>query len=298
MSNLAPIILFVYNRSEHTKRTIEALKKNFEATESELYIFSDKEKKESEKKAVDEVRRYIKRISGFKKIQIVEREENFGLAKSIINGVTEILKDNEKVIVLEDDLVTSPYFLRYMNKALEIYKDDQKVASIHGYKYPTQTSLPETFFIKGADCWGWATWKRAWKFFNPNAKELLNKIKEKNLQDEFDFNNSFHFTRMLERQAEGKRDAWAICWYASSFLYNMLTLYPGRSLIQNIGHDKSGTHSGYTDAYTTKISDTEINLTKIPIEENIPARKSFELFFRSLKPSLYQRIYKKLRKWL
>ncbi|MDD4082332.1 MAG: glycosyltransferase [Sphaerochaetaceae bacterium] len=155
----APIVLFVYSRLDHTKRTVEALKNNLLADESNLIIFSDAPKNEKSKKAVEEVRKYIHSIKGFKSVKIIERKNNVGLANSIIDGVTKVVNKYGKIIVLEDDLVTSKYFLNFMNDSLELYKNESKVISISGYTYPVG-GLAETFFIKGTDCWGWATWKR------------------------------------------------------------------------------------------------------------------------------------------
>jgi GT2 family glycosyltransferase len=190
--NLAPIVLFVYNRPWHTRKTIEALKRNVLTKESNLFIFSDgpQDDDNGDKLKVAAVRDYIDNIDGFNKVEIIKRNENFGLAKSITNGVTDIVNKFGRIIVLEDDLVTSPYFLTYMNEALELYKNNEKVISIHGYTYPTKKELPETFFIKGADCWGWATWKRGWDKFNIDAEKLYNEIEQKGLSKEFDFNGS------------------------------------------------------------------------------------------------------------
>ena len=155
INEAAPITLFVYNRIDHTRQCVEALRKNLLANESALIIFSDAAKDVGSQNSVEEVRSYLKTIRGFTKIEIIERTNNFGLAKSIISGVTYVVNKYGRVIVLEDDLVTSPYFLIYMNKALDIYKNDDMVASIHGYIYPVKKALPETFFLRGADCWGW-----------------------------------------------------------------------------------------------------------------------------------------------
>ena len=111
------------------------------------------------------MRKYITTVSGFKSLNIIERDINMGLSKSIITGVTEICDKYGKVIVLEDDHVTSPYFLQYMNDGLRAYEHDEDVISIHGYIYPLGDKLPETFFIRGADCWGWATWKTSWAIY-------------------------------------------------------------------------------------------------------------------------------------
>ena len=239
--NLAPIVLFVYNRLDLTKQTVEALQKNELANKSELFIFSDAAKTENIQFKVNRIREYIKKISGFKKVIIFERKENWGLANSVIDGVTKIVNKYGKIIVLEDDLVTSPYFLSFMNKALELYKDEAKIASIHGYIYPIK-NLPETFFIKGADCWGWATWKDKWSIFESDGKKLLDEIKKKNLEREIDFNGSYGYTKMLKDQIKGKNNSWAVRWYISVFLKDMITLYPGQSYVQNIGFDSDATH--------------------------------------------------------
>ena len=156
--NTAPVVLFVYNRPSHTRGTVEALQKNLLARESGLFVFADAPKSDEQAESVHEVRQYIRQIGGFKSVAIVEREFNLGLARSIIDGVTAIVNKYGRIIVLEDDMVTSPYFLTYMNEALEKYADDERVASSNGYVYPVDQPLPEAFFLPGADCWGWATW--------------------------------------------------------------------------------------------------------------------------------------------
>ncbi len=286
---LAPIVLFVYNRLNFTKRTLEALQKNELANKSELFIYSDAAKNENDLEKVAKVREYIKNIGGFKKIITIKRKVNTGLAPSIINAVTKIVNKYGKIIVLEDDLVTSRYFLRFMNEALEAYKNEPKVASIHGYIYPI-TNLPETFFIKGADCWGWATWNNKWSIFERDGKKLLDKIKKKNIERELNFNGTYDYTSMLKNQIEGKIDSWAIRWYVSAFLKNMITLYPGQSYVQNIGFGKDSTHT------KTKTNLYKINLvnkfkfSKIPAQEDLVSQKKIENFFRSMKMSFIQKI--------
>jgi hypothetical protein len=228
MINLAPIVLFVYNRPDHTVKTIKALQKNELASESELFIYSDEAKNDDAQIAVDKVRKYINKIDGFKKVTVIKRETNWGLSRSIINGVTDVINKYKKIIVLEDDLVTSFYFLRFMNESLDMYEKDNQVASIHGYIYPIE-NLPDNFFIRGADCWGWGTWKNKWDIFEPDGQKLLNELTAKNLLKEADFNNSFGFIKMLKGQINGKNDSWAVRWNMSAFLKNMVTLYPGKS---------------------------------------------------------------------
>ena len=145
----SPIILFVYNRPWHTRKTIEALQKNLLADQSDLVIYSDAPKRNSDEQKVTEVRNLIKTVKGFKNLIINERKENYGLARSIITGVTETIDKYGRVIVLEDDIITSKYFLKYMNEALEIHKSEDRVMHISGYMYPIDPlGLPETFFLK------------------------------------------------------------------------------------------------------------------------------------------------------
>lgn len=311
--NFAPVVLFVYKRLIHTTKTLITLKNNMYAEDTDLIIYSDGAKDDSTKIEVNKVREYIKTISGFKSIKIIENEKNIGLANSIITGVTETVQKYGKLIVVEDDLVTSPFFLKYMNEALDYYENEDKVISIHGYIYPVKNKLPETFFLKGADCWGWATWKRGWDLFESDGVKLLKELEDKNLTYDFDFYGKTGYTLMLKNQINGNNDSWAIRWYASAFLNNKLTLYPGKSLVYNIGTDNSGTHSGETDNYKVILSKKEINIEKIPVSENLESKKIISGFFSqknykknvipilikigiNLLPPIFVKIIKKIKK--
>lgn len=276
---LSPILLFTYNRPEHTKQTIDALLQNKLSRESELFIFSDGYRDEADKEAVLEVRKLIHAIDGFKKIYIQENRENAGLAKSIIDGVTRIVEEYGKVIVLEDDLVTAPYFLSFMNEALERFEKEEQIGHIHGYCYPLP-KLPDAFLIKWTGSWGWGTWKRAWQHFNPNGEELLQEIQRRGLSKTFDFNGNYPYTRMLKRQVKGQNDSWAIRWNASLFLNGMLSLNAGKSLVINTGFDGSGTHSGNQDIYTTSLHRQPLPIHITAIEENCDARKQVEQYHK------------------
>ncbi len=296
---LAPIVLFVYNRPWHVPQIVEALQKNELAESSELFIFSDGPRSEKDRKKVSEVREYCKTISGFKSVTLIEREQNLGLANSIITGVTDIINRYGRIIVLEDDMVTSPYFLKFMNEALEFYADEEKVSSIHGYIYPVKAQLPETFFLRGADCWGWATWKRGWNLFETDGSKLLYELKENNLLRKFDLNGTYPYARMLKDQTKGKNHSWAIRWHASLFLKEKLTLYPGMSLIHNTGNDESGTHCSATDIFNTAIAKRPIRIEHIPIIENESALKIFEDYFKTNKfssVSLFGKTFGKVSK--
>ena len=276
----APILLFVYNRPEHTRRCIQSLLKNSLASESYLFIYADGAKDSTQQEAVNEVRNYIRTIQGFKQTTLMERSENWGLARNIIDGVTTQVNRYGKVIVLEDDLVVAPYFLQFMNDALEVYKDEPKVGHIQACDFTQDSSLPSTFLIKWTGSWGWATWDRAWKYFNPNGKELLQELEERKLTRIFDFNGKYGFTRMLRRQIEGKNNSWAIRWNASLFLKDILSLNVGRSLVQNEGFDGSGTNCGGGGLYASHLYLQPLPVIPIsPIEENKEARQAFVRYY-------------------
>lgn len=278
--NFAPILLFVYNRLQHTQRCIESLLNNSLSKESELFIYSDAAKDTTDQKKVEEVRQYIHTIQGFKRITIIERNDNWGLARSIIDGVTTQINQYGRVIVLEDDLVVAPYFLQFMNDALETYKNEPKIGHIQACDFTQDPALPDTFLIKWTGSWGWATWDRAWKHFNPNGKELLQELKQRKLTYTFDFNGKYGFTRMLQRQIEGKNNSWAIRWNASLFLKDILSLNVGRSLVQNEGFDGSGTNCGGGGLYASNLYVEALPVILIsPIKENKEARKAFIRYY-------------------
>ena len=275
----APIVLFTYARLEHTKRTIDALLKNDGYELHDLIIFSDAARMPSVENDVYAVREYLKTISGFRTVTIHYRPYNFGLAKSIIEGVTEVISERDKIIVLEDDMVTSPYFLSYMDESLDRFKDDDRIISIHGYIYPVCEKLPETFFLPGADCWGWATWKRGWALFNPDGRSLLDQLKQRHLIKKFDFGGANYFAAMLEGQIKGENNSWAIRWYASAFLANKLTLYPGKSLVNNIGNDGSGSHGSQSNAFEVSVSQTPVKVNDIEVKVSTEAYKAFQSYW-------------------
>jgi hypothetical protein len=276
----APILLFVYNRPEHTKRGVQSLQQNTLAADSDLYIYSDAPRSEADRPLVEEVRQMAHRIDGFKSVTVLERTENWGLARNIIDGVTTMTERYGRVIVLEDDLVLSPYFLQFMNDALDTYEDEPRVGHIQACDFTKDPSLPPTFLIQWTGSWGWATWRRAWQHFQPDGKLLLQQLKSRRLTRRFDFNGTYGFTRMLRRQVEGKNNSWAIRWNASLMLDDMLSLNVGRSLVLNEGFDGSGTNCGGGNLYGSDLWMEPLPVEKItPIEENQAARRAFQRYY-------------------
>ncbi|MDR2119067.1 MAG: glycosyltransferase [Tannerellaceae bacterium] len=292
---LAPIVIFAYNRPEHLRQTLEALLKNEYASDSDLIIYSDGYKDEKTREGVEQTRKHIRSITGFKSTRVVEREKNWGLANNIIDGVTTVVNQYGRIIVLEDDLLTSPYFLKFMNEGLNFYENEEEVISIHGYIYPVKGNLLETFFVKGADCLGWGTWKRGWNLFEPDGSKLLSELIHYRKTKEFDFEGSYPFTKMLKKQVEGKVGSWAIRWYASAFLKNKLTLYPGRSLVFHNGSDGSGTNCEVSDEFKVILSITPIHIDSIEIKESPIARKMYRQYFRyAMRKSRIKSFFKKI----
>jgi hypothetical protein len=294
----APIALFVYNRPAHLRRVLDALALSPLAARSELHVFSDAARNVDGESAVAEVRSIIAKVTGFARVFQVMRDHNLGLANSIIDGVGRLCSSHGRVIVLEDDLLVSPYFLGYMNDALNLYENDERVISAHGYVYPVKSTMSESFFLRGADCWGWATWKRGWELFEPDGAKLLDQLIKRSLLHRFDFNGACAYSDMLRGQISGLNDSWAVRWYASALLNDKLTLYPARSLVQNIGNDASGRHGANTPIYDTEACAQPVRVGGIPVEENLMALNAFEKFFRASRPSLAQRINNRLKKYL
>jgi hypothetical protein len=268
---LAPIALFVYNRPDHTRQTLEALKKNGLAGESELYIYSDGPKTPGDEEMVEKVRGYVWNIKGFKKVSVIEKKNNNGLANSIITGVTEIVNQHGRIIVLEDDLITSPYFLEYINTSLNLYEKDNKVVQISGYMFPIQLKIQnDALFFPFTSSWGWATWSRAWKQLDPSMAGYSILKHDKKMRYKFNINGSYPYFEMLNSQLNNKIDSWAIRWYLSTFISDSLTLFPAKTLINNIGFDNSGTHCSFK-LYQDNIEMLAIRPTNFP--KHIAARK-------------------------
>ncbi|MBQ8858070.1 MAG: sugar transferase [Lachnospiraceae bacterium] len=298
----APVVLFVYNRLDHTMNVIESLAGNVLAGETDLYVFSDAAKTEKGLDKVNAVREYIRRTDwrgAFRKVTVVEAEQNKGLAKSIIGGVTKILEEYGKVIVVEDDLVLSPYFLNYMNGALDYYKDVPDVWSISGYSFPMKSlkNYPHDVFYSYRGCsWGWATWLDRWVKTDWEVKDYPKLMSDKEWQKRFNRGGA-DLTGMLDMQMEGKINSWAIRWVFTQSNLDMYTVYPKNSYILNDGCDGSGTHVGTTNEYSTDISDGVSNckFERLEIDQKI-AREFWYKYSDTLDKKIKRNLKKIFRK--
>jgi hypothetical protein len=245
---LVPICLFVYNRLSETQKTVEALKSNYLAPESDLFIFADGAKDKNDREKVDKVRQYLKSINGFKQITIFESSQNKGLANSIISGVTQIIKKYGSVIVVEDDLITAPNFLDFMNQALFFYKDNMTIHSIGGYTFnlPCLKNCRADYYVGYRVCsWGWATWKDRWDAVDWDIKTYSSF--KYNIPQIVKFNRGgSDMFCMLRKQIKGKIDSWAIRWAFDLFQKDMLAIYPVVSKVINKGFGVDATHTHKT----------------------------------------------------
>ena len=266
MSSRAPVALFTFNRPDHTHRTLEALCANALASETDLIVFCDGPRSEADRAKTESTRAVVRAASGFASVRVVERPANLGLAQSVITGVGDVLDTYDRLIVVEDDMQTAPSFLTYMNTALTLYADDARVISVCGYTPRLDVAVPDTYFLPGAHCWGWGTWRRGWALFNPDARALFDAVLARNLIYEFDVEGSESLTTLLYRSASGDTaiDSWALRWMASAIVHDTVTLYPAKSLLLNMGFDGSGTHGAVTEALSTDLADRALTIERGP----------------------------------
>ena len=280
---LSPIIVFTYNRPIHTEKTLNALMQNELASESVLYVYCDGVKEnatEEQREKIKQVRKIVRKKQWCKDVHIIENDRNKGLADSIIGGVTEVVNKYGKVIVLEDDIVTSKGFLHYMNDALNFYEKEKKVMHVSGYMYPHKEKLPETFFFNVPLCWGWATWNRAWQYFKNDAQYFYNYFETNQLWDKFNKLGGKYLQKQLKANVDGNIYTWFIKWHTIVLLHNGLTLYPYRSLTQNVGFDKAGVHCTPMTKFDIDYLADYVKVEPIPLVESKDATKIIVRFYQ------------------
>lgn len=293
--NTAPILIFCFNRPIHTAQTIDALSKNYLAESSDVYFFLDGAKSDKDQKNIDAVYEVINRKYNFRSTTIIRSEKNKGLANSIIDGVTNTIEKYGKVIVLEDDIVTNKFFLTYMNKALNLYKNEQNIWHISGWNYPiSYKDLEDSFFHQIMNCWGWATWSDRWQFFEKNPMKIIKNWTQEDII-KFNLNGAYNFWSQIELNQKGIINTWAIFWYATIFQSNGLCLNPTQSLVNNIGLDGSGENcikNQFIKNNTSNKITRQIDFPKQIIKNQI-AEDRIREYLISLKPSLVKRLIRK-----
>jgi FkbM family methyltransferase len=293
--NIAPVALFAYNRPRKLLKALEHINLNHLAELTDLYVFIDGNKGEEDRLKVGECERIAQSFDWIGNSKtIVRRQENYGLADNIVQGVTEVVQRYSRVIVLEDDLETSVGFLKYMNDALDFYMDEKTVMHIAGYMFPIDLkSRYDTLFYQVTSCWGWATWDDRWQYYNSDAKYLLNEINKRELQSWFDLDNSGVFLSQLEANVNGTLKTWAIKWQASVNLQSGMSLHPKQSLVRNVGFDATGENCGKNEKYMLQQLAVNIELEKIPLIYNKDLKNKMKKYYK--KQGLVKRLKMKFR---
>lgn len=297
-NNFAPIAIFIYNRPLHTRRTLEALRSCKEFIDSPVYLFCDGQK-HSNDYGVQDARKVARDIVGEQAI-FVESDTNQGLANSIVYGVTRVCNEYGKVIVLEDDLIVSSYFLKYMNDALMKYEHEDTVMQVSGYMFPVPdlSSGADAMFLPYTTSWGWGTWDRAWKHFNTDALGYEKLKRNFELRNKFDLDGAYPYFKMLKSQLDGKIDSWAIWWYLTVFLLKGKVLYPKKTLVLNDGLDGSGAHCGSSKIFEQGTMDRNNTIEGYPSDINIYSDYAKVVKYIRKQNSLHRKISAKFRAYL
>jgi hypothetical protein len=304
MPNCAPVVLFIYNRPEHTERTLRALAANELARDSDLIVYADGAKKSEHHASVAAARGVARRASGFRSVRMIERDRNLGLANSIITGVTEICHSHGRAIVVEDDLVVAPGFLEFLNKGLDRYASEERVMQVSGYTFPGVCAGTDARFLSLTTTWGWGIWRRAWNVLDRDLLGLDALRKDANLRHRFDLGGAYDYFDMACRQKRGQVDSWGIAWYLSVFLRNGLVLYPSRSLVLNTGIDGSGTHGPGQSTLQQALTEPDNAASfRFPdrIEPDMECLAAIASLLRSVRPGFVARtkgLAKRVGKWL
>jgi hypothetical protein len=283
----APVALFVFNRPAHTARTLNALSGNRGAGDVELHVFCDGPRESDTPEAaanIRKVREIVASQSWCDRMEVHESDVNLGLARSIRNGVDYVLASHDRVIVLEDDIETSPGFLQYMNAALDTYENRTEVMHVTGYLPASsyEWMLPDTFFARYMNCWGWGTWGRAWANARWNAEDLLEALDNApGGRRTFNLDGTADFSGQLEANLRGDLRTWAVFWAASIYLAQGLCLFPGRSLVRNTGTDGTGQHftTDQTARYNVSLADS-IPVKSLRASESARGRAYLRAFHR------------------
>lgn len=302
MSDLAPVVLFVYNRPDHTRRTLAALAANPLAIDSDLIIYADGPKKPEHIETVEQARKLARSASGFKSVKWVERDENWGLARSIITGVSEVCSEHGRAIVVEDDLLVAPNFLSFLNAGLDRYAEEPTVMQISAYSYPAHDrNAPQAFFLPMISCWGWATWASAWSRFDPSMALLARLDTDPVMRRRFNIDGAYDYYGMACQQRSKTIDSWGVRWQLSLFAHGGLVLYPRETLVSNIGVDASGTH-GAGQAWLQRDLNLRDGVTRdwswpTTIATDVGGMSQVKRLLDSGRPSFFRQVLNRIQEW-
>lgn len=300
MIDPAPIVLFVYNRPLHTRRTLESLAACALAGRSDLIVYADGPKTDGDRDSVRAVRQVVREGKGFKSVSLIERDRNLGLAESIVTGVGEVCGSLGRAVVIEDDLLVAPEFLQFLNAGLERYAEQPRVLQVSGYAYPAHDAgASDAFFLPMVSCWGWATWDRAWKKFDRSLSALPALDSDSELRRRFNVDGTYDYYAMACSQRDGRINSWGICWQMSLFANDGLVLYPRRSLVMNAGFDGSGTHRTTGSAFQRSLGGRLFDIDTLAwpeaIETHPGAYSDVKRLLNQSKPSVVRRLVRWLR---
>ena len=300
MPGLAPVVLFVYNRPDHTRRTLAALAANPQAIDSDLIVYADGPKKPEHAATVQQARAVARAATGFRSVTMIERDRNLGLANSIMGGVSEVLAAHDRVIVVEDDLLVAPEFLDFLNAGLQRYANDPSVMQISAYSYPAHDrSAPEAFFLPMISCWGWATWATAWSRFDASMSRLAALDSDAEMRYRFNIDGAYDYYGMACQQRMGKIDSWGVRWQLSLFANDGLVIYPRESLVTNSGVDASGTHGAGHAAFQRKLQNKRLNLDELvwpsSVATDAVAMSQVRQLLLANRPGIFRRIIERIR---
>ncbi|WP_269542301.1 glycosyltransferase family A protein [Cerasicoccus fimbriatus] len=297
--SMAPIALFGYNRPIHFEETLEALSKNVGASESDLHIFCDGSKGEGDREAVRQVREIAQAARGFNCVNVMLCEKNYGLRDNIVKGVTELVNDYGKIIVVEDDIVTSPEFLVYHNRALAHYSECESVMHVSAYmpSLMHKDKLPDTALLRFMSCWGWSTWQRAWSKFRLDSDYFIDRFNDDDIRY-LNLDGAFPFWNQLVNNHRNLSRTWAIFWYASIVENNGLSLHVRDSLCKNIGVDGSGTNSHCSSQFEVNYAMKAPVTFPTSIVEDVVMLDALKEAYRTLKPSLFKRLANRFIKYI
>ncbi len=297
MNELAPVALFVYNRPGHARRALESLLACPEAAATDVIVFSDGPRGDADEAMVQETRAQVMGVKGFRSLTLRARQENAGLADSIVAGVSSIMAEYGRGIILEDDLILSPYFLSYMNDALRLYADEEKVMHVAGHMFPIKPNwLPPTFFMRQSSCWGWATWARAWKHFSRDSEAFVRDFGPDDIR-RFNLDGAVDYWSQILANQRGAIKTWAVFWYASVFRAKGLCLHPAETLVLNGGFDGTGQNCGVMDMGPQALAERPLEVKKTPLVENPKAMKRLRAWLleqrKPPRPSIFRRGWRK-----
>jgi hypothetical protein len=276
----APLAIFGFNRPEHLRRCLISLENCRNFASHSGFIFIDGPRNENDDKFVLECLKIAEHFGDKHGFKVISREANLGLATSVRSGIDYVFENSDSIIVIEDDLVLGVGFLEFVNSALNFYQHRHEVASISGYQYPIDREFLEGVFLRGADCWGWGTWKDRWKDVSFDGEYLLTQMRSKKLLKAFNLNGSINYEDMLVKYCSGRIDSWAVPWHASMFLGNRLTLFPPMTFVSNEGGDGSGTHFGVNSIYSQELYGQAISDFPAVLSESEPYRDAMIAFYR------------------